>query len=326
MKKAKAIPQPNNQRPRILFFDIIRIICVAIIVYDHNQCGLLPLFNSIFFSDGWLPFNIYPSSLVGPAVYGMILVSGAVLEYNYRGIERVSEYLAFIVKRFIRLYPAFWMSLILGILLAPTVLQNNIWGILFEFTGFFMILGQGPGTINMMGWFIGTIFLLYIIFPYLSKAVKRYELTSLAVFFIVTYASRYYCVINSASLNLLWRWMPICNLFEFCLGIYLVQKKLYPKSTGDYPVIRTLSELSFYVFLFHVIVMNAFIAFSQSHQQLYYLEQTVGITSEPIGYLIWYILTIGIILLVSWIAMMIDSRVQQVILDNPHVKRILKGS
>jgi len=325
MKKPKKqeISQKSESQ-RILFFDIIRILCVAIIVYDHNQCGLFPFFNSIFFSDGWLPFYIYPSSLVGPAVYGMILVSGAVLEYNYRGLEKMSDYLAFLFKRFVRLYPAFWMSLILGILLFPQVLQNSIWTILFEFTGFFAILGKGPGDINIMGWFIGTIFLLYVIYPYLSRAVKKYELKSLAAFFCITYLSRYYLVIYSANLNLAWRWMPLCNLFEFCLGIYIIQKKLYPKNFGEHPVIRTLSDLSFYIFLFHVIIMNAFIAFCQTHTQFYYLEQVAGLNSEPVGYLIWYGITMGLVIAVSWIAMYIDFRIQKVILDNGYVNRHLK--
>jgi peptidoglycan/LPS O-acetylase OafA/YrhL len=326
MKKAKPQIQYQKKRPRILFFDLIRIFCVAAIVYGHNQCGLFPWFNAFFFKDGWLLFNIYSSSTIGLAVFGLIFVSGAVLEYNYQGIERLSDYLVFLFKRFLRLYPAYWLSLLLGILLFPAVLQNNILTILFEFTGFYIILGQGVGTINIVGWFIGTIFLLYILFPYLSIAVKRYQLSSMVCLLIITYASRYYLTLYY-SVNLLTRWFPLCNLFEFCLGIYIVQKKFYPKNSKAYPLIAKLSDYSFYVFLFHVVVMNAFVAFSLEHRQLNYLEQIFfGLDSEPLGYLIWYIIMIGLVLLVSWIAMKIDSRIQTTIQNNSHVKRFLARS
>ena len=34
---------------------------------------------------------------------------------------------------------------------------------------------------------------------------------------------------NPVPLDRFWMWFPLCNAFEFCLGIYIVQAGLYPK-------------------------------------------------------------------------------------------------
>jgi len=40
------------KKKRLLFFDIIRILCIAAIVYDHSRYDLIQGFNLFFFSDG----------------------------------------------------------------------------------------------------------------------------------------------------------------------------------------------------------------------------------------------------------------------------------
>jgi peptidoglycan/LPS O-acetylase OafA/YrhL len=313
MKKKKIKQSETKKSQRIVFFDVLRIFFVALIVYVHNQIIFIPWFNNIFFSNGYLPFNIYTQSLSGIAVYGLIFVSGAVLEYNYKRIEGFSEYVKFLFKRFIRLYPAFWMSLILGIILIPGILQKNVFDLIFEFTGFFVIFGQGPGNINTMGWFIAAIFSLYILFPYLSKIVRKYQLSSLLLFIIVSYLSRYLLfTYYSPTLNLLYRWFPLCNLFEFCLGIYIVQNKFYPKNEKDHPIIRQLADLSYYVFLFHVII-----------NEVFFSMYSTGFSSQ-FTYLLGYIEVTGTVIIVSWLAMILDKKIQLLILTSEKIKNFMK--
>ena len=253
-QKPRKAEKPSKTRDRILAFDIIRILCVAIIVYDHSRFVGIAWFNNLLFPDGMGPFNIYTNGLQGYAVYGMILISGAVLEYNYQGLEKLHGYLQFLFRRFIRLYPAFWMSLILGLIAFPAVWQNNLPSLLFEFTGFFVVLGQGSGNINNMGWFIATIVSLYILFPWFSKIIWKYGLGALVGFCLMSWGLRYFTY-NIVPLDLFWRWFPLCNAFEFCLGIYIVQTGLYPKKANTSAVIKELSDLSYYVFLFHTMVI-----------------------------------------------------------------------
>jgi peptidoglycan/LPS O-acetylase OafA/YrhL len=300
--------KPAKTKKRLLFFDILRILCVALIYYDHFNIPLLTSFNSIFFSDGFFFFNIYPKSLGLIALYGMFFISGAVLAYNYKKIISFSDYRKFLYKRFIRLYPAFWMSLLLGIVLVPAVLKQSIFTLFFEFIGFFISIGTGSGIINEVGWFIGAIFILYMLFPVLYRIIEKYGLSALLILLIISYSSRSILITYNPlqTMTDLWRWFPICNLFEFCLGIYIIQNKLYPGKINDSPIIRQLAELSFYVFLFHVIIIHAILNYVYTN-----VSPTVGGLAFGVTL---YVLTIVIILCVSWLAMMIDRKIQKKLL------------
>ena len=312
------------KKDRILFFDILKILCIALIVYGHSQLPYLTWLKSIFFMDGYMPFNIYPLGLTGLSVYGIIFVSGAVIEYNYPSITQVSGYVQFIFKRFIRLYPAFWMSLILGIILFPIVLQNNLLGTLFEFTGFYIILGKGSGIVNNMGWFIGTIFSLYLLFPYLSTIVRKYQLSVILGLCIISWGLRSAVLTyDLIPLDSFLRWFPLFNAFEFCLGIYIVQKSWYPKKENVYPFIRKLADLSFYVFLFHMIIIFGFLRYVEQLRLLVLFDKGIAMNNLDIGYTIYYIQMMVTVLVVSWIAMEADIRIQKWILQRESVKKNL---
>lgn len=322
-QKPKKSGETVPAKGRILFFDIIRILCVAAIVYVHSDFDLIPWFNQFFFADGYGPFNIYSKGLQGFAVYGMIFVSGAVLEYNYQGLEKLTGYLQFLFKRFIRLYPAFWMSLIVAIVLFPAILlQKSIADIVLEFTGFSIAFGQGPGFINPMGWFIGTIFLLYILFPWFSAVIRKYRWGALLGFCILSWGLRSLILTYTIiPLDRFWMWFPLCNAFEFCLGIYIIQTGWYPKNENNYPLVQTLSDLSFYVFLFHTIVGTAFVVYLV--QPLGAFDLALAMNNQVIGFTLFYLQRFASILLVSWIAMLADSRIRNWILQRDPVRHFL---
>jgi peptidoglycan/LPS O-acetylase OafA/YrhL len=333
MKKIRKNVSPATGSKRLLFFDILRIFFIVAIVYDHFRFGYLDLFNGLLFADGFLTLNIYSAGLQGWAVFGLIFISGAVLEYNYKRIEGYWDYSKFLFKRFIRIYPAFWLSLLFGLFLnitltshaAGEILKNNLFLIIFEYTGFFVILGRGPGFINEMGWFIAAIISLYILFPWLSAIVRKYKFNAIITFMIVSFGCRsIFFAYNPILPDLLWRWFPLCNLFEFCLGIYVVQMSFYPKNANDHPIIHETAELSFYVFLFHVMIIQAFtVGVGYGPVITGFLDTLVS----PFPLLIQNILrysTIEItILLVSIIAMIIDRRIQQHIRENKRVRDFL---
>ena len=291
-----------SRKRRSLFFDISRIVCVSLIVYTHY--GYVPVWylNRILFQNGWL-FLVYPTSIAMIAVYGLIFVSGAVLELNYDKVASFSEYVKFVSKRCIRLYPAFWMSLILGLILVPSLLHEGFSNIVLEFSGFYVWLGMGNQQINVMGWFIGTIIPLYFLFPVLSRYIKEKPLETMGVLTAITFISRYY-FLNYSPYQLAYRFLPICNLFEFGLGIYLVQQNLYPKNIGEHPIISELSEYTFYVFLFHFIVIRK-------------LGPIIYMPFPGIGPLSYYDATYVLIaaefLFISGLAMILDKKFQKVI-------------
>jgi peptidoglycan/LPS O-acetylase OafA/YrhL len=338
MKKGRKNASPVTASPvtgsqRLLFFDILRIFFVAAIVYDHFRFSYFAGVNGLFFTDGFLPFNIYTAGLQGWAVFGLIFVSGAVLEYNYKRIEGYWEYLKFLFKRCIRIYPAFWLSLLFGLFLnialtssaAGEIIRNNLFYIIFEYTGFFVILGQGPGFINTMGWFIGTIILLYLLFPWLSQFVRKYQLIAIIAIMIVTYSSRWlFFTYNALLPDLLWRWFPLCNLFEFCLGIYVIQMNFYPKNVKSYPIIHEIAELSFYVFLFHVIVIQVFtVGLGYGQVITGFFDMLFSQFPVLIQNIFRYMIIEITVLLVSIAAMKIDRKIQECIRQNQRVRDFL---
>jgi len=256
-------------------------------------------------------------------VYGLIFISGAVLEYNYNDIKQFTGYLQFVLKRFIRLYPAFWMSLLLGILTFPALLQNNVPGAILEFTGYFVILGKNP-VINNMGWFIAAIFSLYLIFPVLSRFIRKYQLTGLLGLCVLSWGLRSIVLTyDLIPLDVFWRWFPLFNAFEFSLGIYIVQNRLYPKKENIYPSVRKCSDLSFYVFLFHVIIIRVFILDIKQLRPLTSFDNLIAMNNLNIGYTIFYLQMLAAVLIVSWIAMATDLRIQKWILEQESIKKFL---
>jgi len=290
---------------RILFFDLLRIICVFFVVNGHFTFWLFASISGILFLTGWSYMEIYPLTASMLAVYGLIIVSGAVMEYNYSEIRKFSEYKLFVLKRFFRLYPAYWMSLIFGLAIAGGYFNVSLTSLFLQFSGLFIFTQNGdwsPDTINIMGWFIPTIFFLYLLFPLLSKAVKNHPYPSMAVSLIITFVSRYilihYTILPGWAP---WRWFPLCNLFEFCLGIYIVRMSLYPKNSVDHPVIAELADFTFYIFIFHVVVIQNIIYFLDFHRNLY---------NFPILY---NSLLCAEILGVSALAMILDKKLQKII-------------
>lgn len=308
MKKSKIL---TKNSPRVLFFDILRILAIAIIVYAHSQFFFAPEFNALFFSDGQNFFNIYYGGITRLAVYCIFLVSGAVLALSYKEITTLQQYRSFILRRIIRIYPAFWLSLLLGLVIWPYLLQKNILLILLEFTGFYVVLGQGAGMINPMGWFVGTIILLYLLFPFLARIVRKYQIAAMGAFMLISFATRYLILSGQVGTpDRFFLWFPLCNLFEFALGIYIAQNNLYLKNRENHPLISQLADLSFYVFLFHIIVIGVILPIFPKG-------------GAPMFYVVWYLFMMLSVVIVSWLAMLADRRIQSWILNNERIKKVL---
>jgi len=69
---------------RILFFDLLRIICVFFVVNGHFTFWLFASISGILFLTGWSYMEIYPLTASMLAVYGLIIVSGADFHPEWR--------------------------------------------------------------------------------------------------------------------------------------------------------------------------------------------------------------------------------------------------
>jgi hypothetical protein len=122
-----------------------------------------------------------------------------------------------------------------------------------------------------MGWFIPTIFMLYLLFPFLSKFVRKYHGKAILLFLVVGLGSRYLLTMYPFLPGLTPdRTFPLCNIFEFCLGIYIVQQNFYPHNEKNYSTIGKISDFMFYVFIFHVVTGgNLLLTFTVSFFMMY---------------------------------------------------------
>lgn len=311
-----------KKNERILVFDILRIICIAVIIYGHSQFVVLSGINSILYANGHWPLNLYPLGLQGYAVAIMFLVSGAVLEYTYKNINNSQDYLRFIFKRFIRIYPAFWLSLLAAIILFPFLWQSAPLNALIQFSGFTIIVGQT--ALNPSGWFIGAIFCLYLLFPWISRIVRKYNLSAVIGFCILSWSLRFilstYCIV---PIDIFVRWFPLCTIFEFSVGIYLVQMSLYPKKRNDYPMIRLLADLSFYAFIFHYVIITFIKVYL--FPSLFSFDTLLALDSYPGAVTLFYCQMMASVLIISWVMMKADVKFQKWLLERDAVRVFLKN-
>jgi len=246
-----------EKKSRILFFDVLRIVAIFLVVLAHvfiyrgNTQGQVVTIPGIYsFTYGGLGVSIF------------ILVSGSVLAYTVRPIGSLAQFKDFFVKRLVRIYPAYWYSLILAIFLNVVfyfayhdfrLSGLTAWDYVLSFSGFQAFFGQWGGRINEVGWFIGLIVCLYLLYPLIACAFEKSRIGTLVALLLINLASNALVLhFDPADTYQATRWFPLCNVFVFGLGIFLVKTGLYPKNVNGSRAIVLLSDLSFYVFLVHL--------------------------------------------------------------------------
>jgi peptidoglycan/LPS O-acetylase OafA/YrhL len=244
-------------KERILFFDLLRIAAISLVVLTHI-IGYLGDYRQTAI---WIA-GTYVTTFGELGVSIFLFVSGCVAAYNVPELNTPGQVKDFMLRRLARIYPAYWCSLFLAILLYVLYYLAyhdfrlsglSPWDYLLSFSGFQAFFGQWGGRINGVGWFIGLIVCLYLLYPALLYAFEKNKAGTLLALFLISYGSRaliqrydpigFYDTI---------RWMPLCNLFEFGLGIYIVKAGIYPRAPTRSRTIALLGDLSFYVFLIHL--------------------------------------------------------------------------
>jgi peptidoglycan/LPS O-acetylase OafA/YrhL len=217
-----------------------------------------------------LPFGIphfYYVTFGGVAVTLFLIISGAILQLKYGNGKY--KYLQFLTKRFSRIYPIYYISLLFGIAvyclrswyftgnLLSSFSRLKIEDIILSITGSYAFVGKWGGPFNDASWYIALIISMYILFPFLSVQIKRKPRLSIAILFLISFVSRsilgVYKILPYRPLD----WFPLCRIFEFSLGIYLaviLHRALFYKPKLSFNLnkfIYFVSELSFPLFLIH---------------------------------------------------------------------------
>jgi len=289
---------------RSVFVDSIRIIAIALILVAHIAQTLSSPVGNFFGIKGF-----YWVSIGGVAVTLFLIISGCSLQLVY-GSKKIN-YGHFVAKRLVRIYPVYWIVVIIGILIyfalnhfSFQTMEANLTfkDIPLSICGFYAFVGQWGGPFVATSWFIGVIIFFYFLFPLISICIKRYPTVSIVFFLLVSFISRWF--LFQGILSLPYRpidWFPPCRIFEFGLGVYfatIIPYSFWFNFKLNHLANRILvfmAELSFPVFLAHfplLCIIKKLIQYGLNPQ---------------ISVLVYFISTF----LLSWIIMSIDQYIHK---------------
>lgn len=182
------------KKARLYYLDLIKLVAVIAVFTIHFTKSLE--YAGINFTYKVLPDTVFSLYLGSYGVSLFFIVSGAVLMYMYG--DKEIELGVYYKKRFLGLYPMFWLAFLMFFVIKEFRYPHFEQGIgrgtlLFTFLGIDGQVGIYTPTFYMLGeWFLTVIIVLYILFPILKKLVVRLPWVTLAVSLWLTLLSAYH--------------------------------------------------------------------------------------------------------------------------------------
>ena len=211
------------KKERVLYLDLIRIICFLMVTAFHFSVAARALGINA-------DVEVYQGIVHivwGPiAVSCFFMVSGASLIYRYEETFSLKE---FYKKRFLGLYPLFWLAYLFAFLdffyrmkSMPGGPKINFLLSIIAMDGYF---SEWIPTFYMLGeWFLGAIVMLYILFPVyrlvMCKCKYILPVVFLALYEVLLYHNPFPMMIEK---NLI-----VCSMY-FVLGMLLEMLRRSPK-------------------------------------------------------------------------------------------------
>lgn len=167
----------KNRLGHIPVFDRMRALAILIIVFHH-----LPAYTFNYYNLSFLGLDL---SVVNDlnryfALGIFTFMSGYLLEYNYPFLKTGTEIRQFLVKRYVRIFPLYAISVLLFILLFRQFIDFNLCTLAINFLGLQIVLAKGPCQAIMTLWYIGLVFTYYYLFIIIKKFCDHFK-----YFFIV---------------------------------------------------------------------------------------------------------------------------------------------
>jgi peptidoglycan/LPS O-acetylase OafA/YrhL len=247
-------PNPKT-KGRLLFIDVLRISGLTLILLHHLiGTKLVPSWFQDIPSNYVNKFSPYLFSIdygsIG--VWLFIFASGCSLALSDTDFSSFSKVINFYKKRFIRIYPTYWVALIFNFFIFSWLMPSfTIIDILKWFSGFQVYLATNwwwPGKLNITYWFIGVILALYLLYPLILYVMQKHPNISLISFFFISLASRWIVYYLFPNISGGWISFPLGRLFNFGLGIYIIQRGHFPRAISNRAV-AFISVMTFYLYL-----------------------------------------------------------------------------
>lgn len=166
------------KKQRVFGLDFVRAVATVLIVMTHYNARYIMLGDQDSMKKMIVTgttFNVYIGSL-GVSLF--LMISGAALMLTY---ENNFEKSSFYKKRFVSIYPMFWLAYIVAFFhqfyvyrgINQSIPKYNIILSIIGLDGY--LSNAGIPTFYILGeWFLGFIIIIYIIFPILRKGVLEY--------------------------------------------------------------------------------------------------------------------------------------------------------
>lgn len=169
--------------------EIIRAIAIILVVIYHIQ-----VVTNTTFSNKIIQTFIEYGGIVGVSTFFLLSGYGIYLSINKKQEENSFSYVEYMKKRFLRIAPQYYISLIFLLLFTPAAIylsKGHFMTIASHFLFFHNIFYQLAGAISGVCWTIGVFFQFYLIAPFLWKLVKKYPRISLISSFLITIFLKY---------------------------------------------------------------------------------------------------------------------------------------
>lgn len=216
-------------KKRIYSLDFIRAIAVVLILLTHYNAKYIYMWDENALKKVvlcWKLSNIYIGDF-GVALF--LIVSGAAL---MKASETNFSLLRFYKKRFLSIYPMFWIAYFCTFMYSFWKVKgiNQMipkWSIIWSIMGMDGYLnGLVPNFYQVGEWFLGFIVIFYMIFPILKKGVEKSPLFTGLIISVL-----YICVNYKYTLPLNKSIFIVTRLPELFFGMYYAK---YIKKSNRY--------------------------------------------------------------------------------------------
>lgn len=234
------------KRERIFWLDFIRALAIFLIIMQHFQWNYFMATPSV---------SIFPMRIGGVLIGDIgsslfLMISGSVLMYCYGGKVNLP---VFYKKRFLNIYPMFWIAWILCYL-AQSLMTGQFTvmapypRLILTFLGIdqFVYAASGASYVTwaIVGeWFLGLIIIFYILFPILRKGVMEHPFWTSAITLAV-FALSFFILPGKLDYSL----TPMFRLPEFVFGMmfmYWIKKVKFYVPLAAAAVLTAMAFITF---------------------------------------------------------------------------------
>lgn len=213
------------KRERLFYLDFVRAVAVISIVITHFNARFLYL-------NPPMPEKAVLTTMIGNLYIGdwgvslFFIISGAALMYVY---GEKCELKTFYKKRFLSIYPMFWIAYLAVFVFNYCVSRSVPGGGIPKIRFIYSILGfdgllvtNGFQTFYLIGeWFLGVIILIYILFPLIRKFLNEKPVLLLAAVILLYIGGLVFC--SALSYPVIAATLIFVRLPELVFGMVFVK-------------------------------------------------------------------------------------------------------